>query len=105
MADEDSYLRTTEILCSSSMCLQYVVCSGCIATRMVKFLRFLWRDQNNMHAQYINLMYELDSTFGSVSHLGRRPVKGAGPVESAAEIQQLNQTSNFCRINLIQSLH
>ena len=43
--------------------LQYVqLCSGCIGTRMAKFLLSLWRDQNLCTVSYINIMYELDST-------------------------------------------
>ena len=53
------------------------------------------------HAQYINIMYALDSTrqkfdvWIGVAFLSDNATR---PVERAAEMRQPIQTSNFCRI-------
>jgi len=72
MADENTERRGTIILLkivrqwnkkekadNGAVCV--AICSGCIGSRMAKFLLFLWRE--HIYAcSYINIKYALDST-------------------------------------------
>ena len=68
---------------------------------MAKFLLSLFGETKFTHAQYINKMYERDSTrkkFHVSIGVAFLSDNATRPVERAAEMRQPIQTSTFCRI-------
>jgi len=111
MADENTERRRTIILWkivrqwnkekADNRAVYVAICSGCIGSRMTKFLFFLWRE--NIYAcSNINIMYALDSTrqkFDVWIGVAFLSDNATGPVERAADMRQPIQTSISVEFN------